>query len=257
VVADALSRVEVEAIHQPIDFTGLAEEQSHDQELQDLLATGTTLQLEKIDIPGTEATVYCDVSTSRPRPYITPSFRRQVFDVVHELSHPGARATVTAVTRCYVWPGIRQDCREWAKACPQCQRSKVTRHVHSPLGSFPLPKARIVHVHLDLVGPLPFSNGCRYLLTMVDRFTRWPEATPLANITAETVARAFMNTWISRYGCPLRVTTDQGRQFEAQLFRALLQLCGVKLHNTTAYHPIANGLVERLHRTLKAALMCY
>jgi hypothetical protein len=66
-----------------------------------------------------------------------------------------------------------------------------------------------------------------------------------------------MNTWISRYGCPLRVTTDQGRQFEAQLFRALLQLCGAKLHNTTAYHPIANGLVERLHRTLKAALMCY
>jgi transposase InsO family protein len=66
-----------------------------------------------------------------------------------------------------------------------------------------------------------------------------------------------MNTWISRHGCPLRETTDQGRQFEAQLFRALLQLCGAKLHHTTAYHPIANGLVERLHRTLKAALMCY
>jgi hypothetical protein len=101
VVADALSRVEVEAIQQPIDFTALAEEQSHDQELQDLLAIGTTLQLEKVDIPGTEATVYCDVSTSRPRPYITPSFRRQVFNVLHGLSHPGARATVTAVTRCY------------------------------------------------------------------------------------------------------------------------------------------------------------
>jgi hypothetical protein len=91
------------------------------------------LQLEKVDIPGTE--VYCDVSTSWPRPYITPSFRRQVLNVLHGLSHPGARATVTAATRCYVWPGIHQDCREWAKACPQCQRSKVTRHVHSPLGS--------------------------------------------------------------------------------------------------------------------------
>jgi hypothetical protein len=76
------------------------------KKLQDLLATGTTLQLEKVDIPCTEATVYCDVSTSRLRPYITPSFRRQVFNVLHGISHPGAKATVTAVTRCYVWPGI-------------------------------------------------------------------------------------------------------------------------------------------------------
>ena len=257
VVADALSRVEVEAVQQPIDFTALALEQEHDTELQDLLQNGTALQLEKVDIQGTKASVYCDMSTSRPRPYVTPSFRRQVFNSLHGLSHSGAKTTTTTISQRFVWPGIRKDVHHWTQACQQCQRSKTSRHVHSPLGNFTLPEARFLHVHLDIIGPLPSSDGYRYCLTAVDRFTRWPEATPLADITAETVARAFLAIWIARYGCPLLLTTDQGRQFEARLFRALLLLCGTKLQHTTAYHPAANGMVERMHRTLKAALMCH
>jgi transposase InsO family protein len=80
---------------------------------------------------------------------------------------------------------------------------------------------------------------------------------PLTDITAESVAKAFLSNWIARFGCPQSVTTDQGRQFESRFFRALLNLCGVKIQHTTAYHPTANGMVERFHRTMKAALMCH
>ena len=109
-------------------------------------------------------------------------------------------------------------------------------------------------IHIDIVGPLPPSNGYSYLLTCIDRFTCWPEVIPITNITAETVASAFVSGWIARFGVPSTVTTDRGSQFESALWMHLMKLLGTKRIRTTAYHPIANGLVERLHRQLKAAL---
>ncbi|XP_064475549.1 protein NYNRIN-like [Ornithodoros turicata] len=112
-------------------------------------------------------------------------------------------------------------------------------------------------MHLDLVGPLPSSQGNKYILTIIDRFSRWFEAVPLPDNTHEQVARAFASSWVSRYGAPLRLTTDRGRQFESRLFRSLVTLLGSKHIRTTAYHAAANGLVERCHRQLKAALRSY
>ena len=111
-------------------------------------------------------------------------------------------------------------------------------------------------MHVDLVGPLPPSRGFTYLLTCVDRFTRWPEAVPLNNCTSESVARAFLERWVAQFGCPGVVTTDRGAHFEGA-FSELLKMLGCQHHRTTAYHPAANGMVERFHRQLKAALMAH
>ncbi|GAB1867353.1 hypothetical protein CAJAP_08432 [Camponotus japonicus] len=86
---------------------------------------------------------------------------------------------------------------------------------------------------------------------MIDRFTRWPEATPIADITADTIVDAFFRTWVARFGAPTIITTDRGSQFDSQFFSALASLIGCRRHRTIAYHPQSN---ERWHRSLKAAI---
>ena len=96
-----------------------------------------------------------------------------------------------------------------------------------------------------------------YLLTCVDRFTRWPEAIPIVDVQAETVADAFFSGWIARYGTPATITTDRGAQFESKLWDNLCNQFGIIRNRTTSYHPQSNGMVERFHRQLKAAIMAH
>ena len=82
-----------------------------------------------------------------------------------------------------------------------------------------------------------------YLLTCIDRFTRWPEAIPIPDSTAATVVQAFIDGSVLRFGTPSIVTTDRGTQFESSLWYQLTQFLGSKRVQTIAYHPSSNGLV--------------
>ena len=182
------------------------------------------------------------------------SFRVPLIKMLHYISHPGVKATQNLVRRQAWWPKLGSDVSAFVLNCQSCLRSKVVRHVRAPLQPFEQADDRFSHIHVDLVGPLPDCRGSRYLFTMVDRFTRWFEAVPMDSISADACANAFALFWVARFGAPRIITSDLGRQFTSDIWRQMAQALGAELHYTTAYHPQANGMVERFHRRLKEAL---
>jgi hypothetical protein len=82
-----------------------------------LLCSATALRLEKLPILGTTVFIYCDTSAGRSRPHVLGPLLLQVFQSVHDLSHPGTKATAKLVVQRFVWPGVQKYCRTWARAC--------------------------------------------------------------------------------------------------------------------------------------------
>ena len=110
-------------------------------------------------------------------------------------------------------------------------------------------------VALDIIGPLPTSKrGNKYILVITDYFTCWVEAFSLPNQEALTVAQTVYNEWICRFGAPVAIHSDQGRNFESSMFAELCLLLGIHKTRTSPYHPQSDGLVERFNRTLRMLL---
>jgi len=216
------------------------------------LARSPALRVKKVSVEG--SLLLCDTSGDRIRPLVPPLHRRRVFAAVHELAHPGIRATRRLISSRWVWDGLSTDVAAWCRDCQHCQRGKVTRQYTAPPAAIPVPPRRFAHIHVDLVGPLPASSGFTHLLTVIDRTSRWLEAIPLSSTTAAAVADALVSGWIARFGVPTDLTSDRGVQFSSEVWAALMSRLQIRHHLTTAYHPQSNGLVERSHRQLKDAL---
>ena len=185
---------------------------------------------------------------------VLPGWRRSVFEVVHNLSHPDIWTTLTVVANKFVWCNMNKQVTEWARSCIPCQQLKIARHVCAPLQCFEVPQCCFDSIYIDLVRPLPPSQGSLYLLSIVDRLTWWPEAIPLMDTSAKSCTWALLFHWVTRFSLPTDISLDRGAQFTFQLWTAMIELLGTKLHCTMAYHLQANGLVEHFHRHLKAAL---
>jgi len=235
-----------------IDFTAVAAGQAGCADTQAALAS-SSLQTRVFTVEGVD--LWCDISTGAVRPLVPVSHRRLIFNALHSLAHPAARATRRLISSRFVWRGMSRDVAEWCKDCQSCARGKVTRHVHSPVQPIAIPDRRFSHIHVDLVGPLPPSaEGFTHILTIIDRSTRWAEAVPMRSTTAVDCANSVIAAWVSRFGVPDVVTSDRGPQFTSAVWAVLCDKLNILHLQTTAYHPQSNGMVERFHRQLKDAL---
>lgn len=197
------------------------------------------------------------------RVVVPTKYRSEVTRLAHESimsGHQGKARTYDKVASQFHWPNIYQNVGEYVRSCDICQRTEQRGRVTKvPLGKVPLIKQPFERVAMDLVGPIyPASErGKRFILTIMDYATRYPEAVALANIDTETVAEALIEVY-SRVGIPREVLTDMGSQFTSSVMREVSRLLTIRQLTTTPYNPRCNGMVERFNGSLKTMLkrMC-
>ncbi|KRX51502.1 Retrovirus-related Pol polyprotein from transposon, partial [Trichinella sp. T9] len=195
-----------------------------------------------------------DTGDSRLLPVIPRRNIPEILKTIHNQptgGHLGVAKTLAKVRQRYYWPQQREDVEDWCRACQTCAaRAIPTRKLQAPMQLQPVSHP-FQRVAMDLVGPLEETQiGNRYILVVCDYFSKWPEAFPLPNAEARTVATALVNGVFCRYGAPETLHSDQGRNFESELVKEVCQLFGVTKTRATAYHPQSDGLVERMNRTL-------
>lgn len=179
---------------------------------------------------------------------------RLMRDYHHSAAHPGIVHMYDLLREKVWWPSMKKDIFKYVSECHECQINKNEK-MKTLTRPMTIPTKPWSHIAIDHVGPFPMSNnGHKYILVIVDRFTRYAEAFAVPDTSARTSAEVIVSHIICRYGMFDVLLSDRGGGFMSEIFRHVMALFGVKQLRTTAYHPKSNGGVERFNKTLKRAL---
>ena len=177
-----------------------------------------------------------------------------VIKEVHIQGHLGENKTWKAFNRKYSTPQGRQKCREVVRTCPECQLGKDYKTQHNPKGHINS-SGPWETVSIDIVGPLPVDGKShRYIVTMMDVYSRYLIATPVKNHTASTISRCLYESVVAYFGAPRSILSDRGTELTGMIWESLAQLLGAKIKLTSPYYPQGNSVIERSHRTLSNML---
>ena len=186
--------------------------------------------------------------------------KTEIFNQLHCVragGHFAVKRSLAKARQRFFWPRCKADMERWCQECDVCAQVKRGPRHRAELGQNPV-RSKLELVALDILGELPETeNGNKYILVATDAYTKWTHAMAMKDQCAQTVADAFMIEFISYLGAPARVLTDQGRQFESQLFSELCHLLDIEKVRSCPYHPPNNGQVERFNSTLQQMLKCY
>ncbi|GFT79684.1 retrovirus-related Pol polyprotein from transposon 412, partial [Trichonephila clavipes] len=178
--------------------------------------------------------------------------RSRIPEVLKELhgsptgGHFGVMKTLHRVRERFCWGKVRADVEQWCKSCDACSarkgpkiRSRGKLHRYNVGAPFE-------RIAFDILEPLPrTASGNKYLLVVMDYFTKWPEVYPIPDQEAPTVAEAVVQHWISRYGVPLQLHSDQGRNFVSAVLKGVCELLGFDKTKTTPLHPQPEAIVPQ------------
>ncbi|CAK1587170.1 unnamed protein product [Parnassius mnemosyne] len=169
--------------------------------------------------------------------------------------HLGVKRTLLKIRERFYWVHCRDDVEDWCRKCTSCAAVKgpqIRSRGALKLYNVGAPWERIA---IDVAGPFPETeSGNKYFMVVMDYFTKWPEVFAIPNQEASTVADKLVHEVFCRFGVPLEIHSDQGRNFESQIFQETCRVMGTQKTRTTSYHPQSDGMVERFNQTLERYL---
>ena len=194
--------------------------------------------------------------------FIVPrSMRDTVLYQMHEAlssGHLGKRKTRERLLRRFYWFKVREDADLWVDRCDKCASSKKPpKTMRAPMGNMTV-GAPLDRVATDVLGPLPWTpRGNRYILAVTDYFTKWTEVYAIPDQSASTCAYILLEEFFMRFGFPLSLHSDQGKNYESRLMAELCEMLEIRKTRTSPGHPTGNGQVERFNRTLIRMVKVY
>ena len=187
---------------------------------------------------------------------VPPTMTQGILTACHSsptAGHLGVAKTSEKTKQRFYWAGLQEDTKLFVSRCPEFQkRPGPPKKYHHALvqrqASYPFH-----HIGINFMGRLPMSDGNKHIL-VIGHFTKWYEAVPLPDQTAATTANALGDQWISRFGCPHSLHSDQGQNSESKIFEQLIQLLEMDKTRTTSFHPQSNAVIERMNKRLQKML---
>lgn len=173
--------------------------------------------------------------------------------------HPGIYKTDEMIRRNTWWPGLLKDVKKFIKGCEECQKNKIIRESkHAPLHPHAIPNHPWETISVDLIGPLPTSNGYDAILVIVDKFTKMIKVIPTnTTITSEQMAQQYRDHVWRNHGLPKKIISDRGPQFASKFMKDLCKSLGINQNLSTAYHPQTDGQMERINQDVEQYLRIF
>ena len=189
------------------------------------------------------------------RLYIPKQLQDAVIKQYHDDNgHMGIDKTFESIKMKYYFPNLYQRLTSYVNACVTCQ-TRTLKKQRPPMQEMEQPPYPFAKLSMDISGPYPTSlSGNRYILSVVDHYTGWPEAFAIPDKSAQSVAHILVDEIFPWFGCPCEVITDNGTENENQVMKEVFAKLNIHHVTTSFYHPQSNAKVERFHRTLHDVL---
>ena len=203
-----------------------------------------------------------DMDSSRFKIVLPRVLRREALLAYHDSpaggGHQGVKRTIEAIQTKYWIPHINEFVKSYVDSCETCQKIKRSFLPKVPLHPMPVKTQSFNRLHMDILGPLPeASDKSKYILLVVDSLSKWPEAFPISNQEAVTIANTLYRDIFTRYGAVKSIVSDRGRNFMSKLVSALCEIFQTKRIYTSAFHPQTNSHCERYNFFIAQSLRAY